>query len=82
MSTPRPPDPLPESLSTPLGKLVYLYVRERGRASVYDLRDALGVPQLSLYPTLEGLADRGLVERRGDDVWLPGADAPAVGRGP
>lgn len=73
-----PSEPLPESLGAPLEKLVYLYVRERGEASVYDLRDALDVPQLRLYPTITALARRGLVERRGDDVSLP--EAPEARR--
>lgn len=66
-----PPDPLPDALSAPLEKLVYLFVREQGHATVYDLRDALDVPQLRLYPTLDAMAKRGLVECHGDDVWLP-----------
>lgn len=68
MTTPRPADPLPEGLSAPLEKLVYLYVRESGGASIYDLRDALGVPQLRLYPTIRSLASRQLVEHDGDHV--------------
>jgi predicted transcriptional regulator len=71
MTSPTPPDPLPDELGGPLEKLVYLYVRERGGASIYDLRDALDVPQLKLYPTLETLAERDLVEHRGDEVSLP-----------
>lgn len=73
MTTRRPADPLPEGLSAPLEKLVYLYVRESGGVSVYDLRDGLGVPQLRLYPTIRSLAKRELVERDGDHVW-PASD--------
>jgi predicted transcriptional regulator len=62
------PAPLPDSLSAPLEKLVYLYVRQAGGATVYELRDALDVPQLQLYPTINRLADRDLVDRRGDEV--------------
>ncbi|MFB6361422.1 MAG: helix-turn-helix domain-containing protein [Halobacteriales archaeon] len=62
------PAPLPDGLSAPLEKLVYLYVRQAGGATVYELRDALDVPQLHLYPTINRLADRDLVDRRGDEV--------------
>lgn len=68
MTSGRPAAPLPGELAAPLEKLVYLYVRESDGASVYDLRDGLGVPQLRLYPTIEALARRELVERDGDDV--------------
>jgi hypothetical protein len=70
-------DPLPQELAAPLEKLVYLYVREWGGATVTGLRDALDVPQLRLYPTIDGLAERDLIERRGDDVWIP--DVPRAG---
>lgn len=60
---------LPAELS-PTGKLVYLYLAERGPTSVEDLNDALGVPQLRLYPTLTSLERRDLVDRAGDAVAL------------
>lgn len=69
--TPPPPEPLPRELAAPLEKLVFLYVREHGEATVRGLRDALGVPQLRLYPTIDALAERNLIERRGDAVRLP-----------
>lgn len=62
------PEPLPDGLAAPLDKLVYLYVRQADGATVYELRDALHVPQLQLYPTINRLADRELVDRRGDEV--------------
>lgn len=58
---------LPRELS-PTAKLVYLYLVERGAASVGDMNDALGVPQLRLYPTLRSLERRGLVSLSGDEV--------------
>ena len=76
MASPTTTRPLPEELSGPLEKLVYLYVRERGRASIYDLRDTLDVPQLRLYPTLESLAERDLVVHRGDEVRLAEVPQP------
>ena len=61
---------LPTELS-PTGKLVYLYLTECGSAGVEDLRDALGVPQIRLYPTIESLERRGLVARAGDEFAVP-----------
>lgn len=66
---PKPTHRIPSELS-PTGKLVYLYLAERGAASVEDLNDALGVPQLRLYPTLECLERRDMVDRAGDEVAL------------
>lgn len=61
---------LPAELS-PTSKLVYLYLTERGAATVEDLKDALGVPQIRLYPTLECLERRDLVDRDGDRFAVP-----------
>ena len=65
---PAPLEPLPASLSSALGKLVFLAVRERGTTTVVELRDLLDVPQLRLYPTLDALASAGLVELDGETV--------------
>lgn len=62
---------LPPELS-PTGKLIYLYLRERGDASVEDLKAALRVPQIRLYPTLESLERRDLIERVGNEFTVPG----------
>ena len=62
---------LPPELS-PTGKLVYLYLTEHGDASVEDLKEALGVPQIRLYPTLESLRRQDLVDRSGDQFTVPG----------
>ena len=61
---------LPADLS-PTGKLVYLYLAERGAASVEDLKEGLGVPQIRLYPTLECLERRDLVDRTGERFAVP-----------
>lgn len=65
---PLPLEPLPSSLSSALGKLVYLAVRGCGEMTVVELRDLLDVPQLRLYPTIEALADAGHVELDGETV--------------
>lgn len=57
---------LPAELS-PTGKLVYLFLSGREGASVEEMKRALGVPQLRLYPTLETLERRDLVDRAGEE---------------
>lgn len=62
---------LPPELS-PTGKLVYLYLSERGDTSVEDLKAALGVPQIRLYPTLASLERRDLIDRSDERFALSG----------
>lgn len=62
---------LPPELS-PTGKLVYLFLTERGDATVEDLKAALGVPQIRLYPTLKSLERRDLVDRTDDTFTVAG----------
>ena len=69
-TTRRPAFRLPPELSL-TGKLVYLYLTERGSASIEDLKEALSVPQIRLYPTLKSLERRGLVEQTGDQFTVP-----------
>jgi len=61
---------LPADLS-PTGKLVYLYLAERGSATASDLKTALGVPQIRLYPALDALERQDLLERVGDEFGVP-----------
>jgi len=61
---------LPAGLS-PTGKLVYLYLAERGSATVSDLKTALGVPQIRLYPAIDALERKNLLERAGDEFAVP-----------
>lgn len=46
------------------GKLVYLYLATSGETTIGELKDALGLSQVRLYPILATLRDRGLVEQR------------------
>ena len=62
---------LPTELS-PTGKLVYLYLVERGSATADDLKAALGVPQIRLYPALEALERADLVDRSGEEFDVSG----------
>ena len=61
---------LPTDLS-PTGKLVYLYLTERGSATAEELKAALGVPQIRLYPALEALERQDLIDRAGDEFATP-----------
>lgn len=53
-------------LESPRTKLIYLYLLVGGEATANELRSTLDVTGLSLYPTLDVLCDRGLVERVGE----------------
>lgn len=77
MTTRQPPGPLPADLQAPLQKLVYLYVREFGETDVDDLHETLDVSLLHLYPTLDSLEAKELVERRGEDVWVQAPEQTA-----
>ncbi|MFB6353899.1 MAG: helix-turn-helix domain-containing protein [Halobacteriales archaeon] len=70
MSTPQPSESLPTDLSVPRHKLVYLYLRENGETDIDDLRETLNVSLLDLYPTLDSLEEKELVERQGEEVRL------------
>lgn len=74
MSTRQPAGTMPTDLSAPLHKLVYLYLHERGETNVDDLQETLDVSLLDLYPTLDSLEEKELVERQGEGVWLRGSE--------
>lgn len=57
---------VPATLS-PTGKLVYVFLAAHGRATAEDLKSALGVPQIRLYPVLDALERHGLVRRTGEE---------------
>ena len=61
---------LPAELS-PTGKLVYLYLTERGSATAEELKADLGVPQIRLYPALSALERQDLIDRAGDEFAAP-----------
>lgn len=67
-------DTLP-ALRSSQAKLVYLALVVGSGATVRELRASLRLPTLSLYPTLELLIERDLVEREGA-TYLP-ADGDA-----
>lgn len=59
---------LPDEISSANAKLVYLYVKMRGEATVSDLQSDLGLQKLSLFSVLDSLRGADLVERDGQRV--------------
>jgi DNA-binding MarR family transcriptional regulator len=55
---------VPDDVSSPRAKLVYVYLRSAGRCTTDDLRQALGIRTISLHPVLDALRGSGHVERR------------------
>lgn len=56
------PKSLPEQITSPQAKLVYLYLRSVKKAQVKHLKQSLGLQALALYSILETLIDTTLVE--------------------
>ena len=56
---------LPTALDSSQTKLVYLYLATVESGTVEDVRDALGIELISLYPVLSTLTDKGLVRKDG-----------------
>jgi len=54
---------LPEELTAADSKLVYLFVSVSDGATVDDLQSSLDIKKISLFPVLDTLSDRGLIER-------------------
>jgi DNA-binding MarR family transcriptional regulator len=60
---------VPSDLS-PTGKLIYLYLVQQGRTTAEELKGALDIPQIRLYPTLEALERQELIERAGGEFGV------------
>ena len=54
---------MPPSISSPRGKLVYLYLATHGGVSADQLQDGLDMTKLSLFSILQSLEKKGLVEQ-------------------
>jgi predicted transcriptional regulator len=63
---------VPEELSATESKLVYLFVATADGATVDDLQSSLGLTRLTLFPVLDTLSERGLVEQT-DGTYVPSA---------
>ncbi|AUV83980.1 TrmB family transcriptional regulator [Salinigranum rubrum] len=59
---------LPETVTSPQAKLVYLYLLVRGTVTVDELGASLDLPKLALFSILQTLAESDLVVRDGDAV--------------
>ena len=58
---------LPDDLTAADSKLVYLFVAVSDGATVNDLQTALDIKKISLFPVLDTLSERGLIERVEDE---------------
>jgi len=59
------PTALPDALTSPRGKLVYLFLETAGGATIEELKRGLDVPKLTLLGVLRALEERGVVAREG-----------------
>ncbi len=57
------PKGLPETVESPRGKLVYLYLQFHEGATVEELRDGLDLQRITLFSVLKTLEERGVVEQ-------------------
>lgn len=70
---------VPAELQSPRSKLLYVTLAATGGARPPELRSALGLSSLSLYPIIRDLRDAGIVERADDGaVRLVDAHAAQV----
>jgi DNA-binding MarR family transcriptional regulator len=58
---------LPDDLTAADSKLVYLFVSVSDGATVDDLQSSLDIKKISLFPVLDTLSERGLIERVDDE---------------
>ncbi|MFA9417018.1 helix-turn-helix domain-containing protein [Natrinema sp. HArc-T2] len=57
---------VPDQLTSPQAKLVYLSLLVTGEAKAADLEQLLGLPKLTLFAVLESLAAQDLIQRTGE----------------
>lgn len=61
---------VPNTLTSPATKLVYLYLQTGERRTIDDLTENLGLQKISLYPLLQSLESKGLISRDGEHVTV------------
>ena len=61
---------VPDSLTSPKSKLVYLYLATHGAVTEADLCEDLDMKRLSLYSVLKTLRRADLIEESGDTITL------------
>ncbi|ERH11693.1 MAG: putative transcriptional regulator [halophilic archaeon J07HB67] len=57
---------VPESIASPRGKLVYLYLATHGSATETELCEGLEMKRITLYSVLGALRDDDIVSREGE----------------
>lgn len=57
---------MPATLESSNSKLVYLYLATVEEATISELQSTLGMQQLALFPTLDTLEGKDLIERDGE----------------
>ena len=57
---------VPSELDSIQSKLVYLFLRVEGKATINELNDSLGMQKLSLYPTLGTLVEQDFIQQDGE----------------
>jgi len=71
---------VPPQLESPRSKLLYLALAATGGARASELRAALRMSSLSLYPVVSDLRKAGLLERADDgSLRLVDAERPPIG---
>lgn len=58
--------PLPEEITSPRAKLVYLHIAVSGEASVRELERSLRMSKLALFGVLDSLESAGVISRSDD----------------
>lgn len=63
------PPAIPETITASESKLVYLYLRTSDDPTVDELHRNLGVRKLTLFPVLDTLRERGLIDETDVADW-------------
>ncbi|WP_251343873.1 TrmB family transcriptional regulator [Haloplanus halophilus] len=58
---------VPDELTAADSKLVYLFVTVSDGVTVDELQSSLDIRKISLFPVLDTLSDRGLIDRIDDE---------------
>lgn len=61
---------VPDELDSTGSKLVYLYLDASNGADISALRESLDMKTISVYPILQTLVSKGLVERDGEQYHV------------
>lgn len=71
MSVRHAPNQVPQTVESPRGKLVYLYLDSVGGATRTEIQEQLGLKAMTLFSTLRTLREEGLVsEEDGEYVTV------------